>query len=191
LKIKSSDLFSLFSSFVTEGGNINHIAIYPSEFGKQRMQREELEGPPKEIFKKTAKPDGESDDPKEGSEVEEEEDDEDDENIKNDLLQEGNDQDFDSGALRSYQLDRLRYYYGVINCSDKATAQKIYETTDGTEYQSSSNFLDLRFIPDDVTFEDEPRDECRTMPSDYRPTEFVTDALQVRSITSLNDCVSF
>ncbi|KAF5520786.1 Pre-rRNA-processing protein esf1 [Colletotrichum aenigma] len=163
--IKSADLFALFTSFLpSTGGRIEKVAIYPSEFGKERMQREELEGPPKEIFKS---------DSDEESEEEEE-----DEAIKKELLEEGDAEDFDSDALRKYQLDRLRYYYAVMTCSDKATAQKVYEATDGTEYQSSSNFLDLRFVPDDVTFDDEPRDECDKMPEGYKPVEFTTDALQ-------------
>jgi hypothetical protein len=172
--IKSADLMALMSSFVPKGGRIEKVSIYPSEFGKGRMQREELEGPPKEIFKKK---DWESDESSADSE-DGSEDEEDDENIKNDLIQEGDDQDFDSDALRTYQLDRLRYYYAVVICSDEATAENIYKAVDGTEYQSSSNFMDLRFVPDEVTFDDEPRDECDSVPSDYRPTEFVTDALQ-------------
>ncbi|GKT70207.1 pre-rRNA-processing protein ESF1 [Colletotrichum tofieldiae] len=143
------------------------VSVYPSEFGKERMQREELEGPPKEIFKKSE----DSDEDSEDSEAEEEA-------IKKELLEEGDAEDFDHDALRKYQLDRLRYFYAVMTVSDKATAQKLYEATDGTEYQSSSNFLDLRFIPDDVTFDDEPRDECDKMPEGYKPVEFITDALQ-------------
>ncbi|KAF6833849.1 pre-rRNA processing protein [Colletotrichum plurivorum] len=172
--IKSADLFALFASFLPKtGGRIEKVSVYPSEFGKERMQREELEGPPKEIFKKTDE-DADSEDD-ESSEDDEEDEDED---IKKELLEEGDDQDFDSDALRRYQLDRLRYYYAVMVCSDAATAQKVYEATDGTEYQSSSNFLDLRFVPDDVTFDDEPRDECEKVPEGYKPVEFVTDALQ-------------
>ncbi|CAJ2514125.1 Uu.00g022440.m01.CDS01 [Anthostomella pinea] len=182
--IKSADLMALFSSFVPKGGRIERVSVYPSEFGKERMQREELEGPPREIFKKSAKDDAEESEPdsEDDSGVEDEdEDDEDedeDEQIKKDLLQEGDDQDFDSDALRSYQLDRLRYYYAVMVCSDTATAAKVYQSTDGTEYQTSSNFIDLRFVPDNVTFDDEPRDECDSLSADYKPTEFVTDALQ-------------
>lgn len=175
--IRSSDLLALMSSFVPKGGRIQKVSIYPSEFGKERMQREELEGPPKEIFKKGKQSDESSVDSEDDSE-DEDEDEEDDEDIKKDLIQEGDDQDFDSDALRTYQLDRLRYYYAVIVCSDEATAETIYQAVDGTEYQTSSNFMDLRFIPDEVTFDDQPRDECDTVPSDYRPTEFVTDALQ-------------
>ncbi|KAI1208375.1 uncharacterized protein F4807DRAFT_149794 [Annulohypoxylon truncatum] len=173
--IKSADLFSLFSSFVPKGGRIERISIYPSEFGKERMQREELEGPPKEIFKSS---DAQDEDSESDSEEDSDDDEDDDEKIKNELLQEGNDQDFDSDALRAYQLDRLRYYYAVMICSDTATANKIYQATDGTEYQTSSNFMDLRFIPDDVTFDDEPRDQCDSISPDYKPTEFTTAALQ-------------
>lgn len=168
--VRATDLYALFSSFAGDtGGKVERVSIYPSEFGKERMQQEELEGPPKELFK--------------GKKIEEVEEDSDedsdsDEAIRKQLMQEGDDQDFDSDALRSYQLDRLRYYYAVMECSDKETAQKIYEATDGTEYQASSNFLDLRFVPDDVTFDDEPRDECDSQPEEYQPVEFVTNALQ-------------
>ncbi|KAH7353825.1 pre-rRNA-processing protein ESF1 [Plectosphaerella cucumerina] len=176
--LKSPDLMALFSSFLPSGGKIEKVSIYPSEFGKERMQREELEGPPKEIFKPSKNRDSDDEDPDSESESDEEEDEDDDEAIKNDLIQEGDDRDFDSDALRSYQLDRLRYYYAVMIFSDKAAAQEVYESTDGTEYQSSSNFIDLRFIPDDVTFDDEPRDECDKVPEGYKPVEFITDALQ-------------
>ncbi|KAK4228551.1 putative Pre-rRNA-processing protein ESF1 [Podospora fimiseda] len=179
--IKSVDLMALFSSFVPAGGRIEKVSVYPSEFGKSRMEREEMEGPPKEIFKKFKGSDDEEDEEDSSDEDDSDNDDDDedsDEEIKKELLKDGNDEDFDSDALRTYQLDRLRYYYAVVVCSDKNTAHKIYEATDGTEYLSSSNFLDLRFIPDDVTFDDEPRDECKKVPMGYKPVDFVTDALQ-------------
>ena len=176
--VKSVDLMALFSSFLPVGGRIEKVAVYPSEFGKERMQREELEGPPKEIFKKNAAAEEDSEEAEEDNSDEDDEDVDSDEETKKELLEEGDDQDFDSDALRTYQLDRLRYYYAVVTCSDKNSAHKIYQATDGTEYQSSSNFLDLRFIPEDVTFDDEPRDECDAVPAGYKPVEFVTDALQ-------------
>ncbi|KAI0159652.1 hypothetical protein GGR57DRAFT_433450 [Xylariaceae sp. FL1272] len=174
--IKAVDLMALFSSFAPKEGRVEKVSIYPSEFGKERMQREELEGPPKEIFKRAAK---DEDEDESGSEDSEDDSDEDeDEKIKNQIIQEGDDEDFDGDALRSYQLDRLRYYYAVVSCSDPVTAEKIYTSCDGTEYLASSNFIDLRFIPDDVTFDDEPRDESDSTSTSYQPTEFVTDALQ-------------
>ncbi|EPE28414.1 hypothetical protein GLAREA_09534 [Glarea lozoyensis ATCC 20868] len=172
--IRSSDLMAVFSSFVRPGGKIHKISIYPSEFGKERMEREELEGPPKEIFTQKQAEEEEWESDSEDSEDDEELDEE----IKKDLQREDGGEDFDGAALRQYQLERLRYYYAVVECSDKATAQKIYESTDGAEYLSSANFFDLRFIPDGVDFDDKPRDECDAVPPGYRPTEFVTDALQ-------------
>lgn len=171
--VKSTDLMALFASFLPAGdaGRIDKISVYPSEFGKERMQQEELEGPPKALFKNEAR--DSDDDSDDGSDSEDE-----DEKIKEKLLQEGDDQDFDSDALRAYQLDRLRYYYAVMVCSSPEAAQKIYEATDGTEYQSSSNVIDLRFVPDDVTFDDEPRDECDKVPDTYKPVDFITNALQ-------------
>jgi hypothetical protein len=172
--IKSADLMAVFSSFVRPGGKIHKISVYPSEFGKERMDREELEGPPKEIFARNQ----EEESPEPDSEDDSEDDEEVDEKIKKGLQQEDEGQDFDGAALRQYQLERLRYYYAVVVCSDEQTAQHIYESTDGTEYLSSANFFDLRFIPDGTEFEDKPRDECDAVPTGYKPTEFVTDALQ-------------
>ncbi|KAF4624724.1 hypothetical protein G7Y89_g13446 [Cudoniella acicularis] len=175
--IRSTDLMAVFSSFVPTGGKIHRISIYPSEFGKDRMEREELEGPPKEIFAKKQEEEEVSESESEDSE-DDEDDEELDEKIKKDLIQEDEAKDFDGAALRQYQLERLRYYYAVVVCSDDDTAIKIYEAVDGTEYLSSANFFDLRFIPDGTDFDDKPRDECDSVPPGYRPTEFVTDALQ-------------
>src|SRR5262249_22121537 len=112
--VRAADLMALFSSFTPPGTRVEKISIYPSEFGKKRMRREELEGPPRDIFKKASMdeevkphdPDASGD----GSGVDGDTNDadSDDETWKG-LLKEGNDEDFDSEALRSYQLDRLRY----------------------------------------------------------------------------------
>lgn len=175
--IRAVDLMAVFASFVPVGGKILKISVYKSEFGKERMEREELEGPPREIFAKRREEEeveSDSEDEEESSEDEEELD----EKIKKDLLKEDEGNEFDSAALRQYQLERLRYFYAVVVCSDDSTAKQIYDATDGREFLSSANYFDLRFIPDDTEFDEQPRDECDSVPSAYRPTEFVTDALQ-------------
>lgn len=174
---RAVDLLAVFQSFVPSGGKILKISIYPSEFGKERMEKEEL-GPP--VFAKQQEEE-DSEDSEDDSEVdsEDEEDEEDEvEKEKKELLKEDDGKDYDPAALRQYQLERLRYYYAVMICSDKETAEKVYEDTDGTEFGSSANFFDLRFIPDDTEFEDQPRDECDKVPAGFKPTEFITNALQ-------------
>ena len=170
--IQAADLMAVFSSFLPNSGRILDISIYPSEFGRERMEQEELEGPPKEIFtSKTALTQGNfsNSDPEE----------ENDEEIKRSILKPDSGEDFDSRKLRQYQLERLRYFYAVLTCSTAAVAKSLYDAVDGTEYLSSANFFDLRFIPDSTDFSsDKPRDTCQSVPPGYKPNSFVTEALQ-------------
>jgi len=84
-------------------------------------------------------------------------------------------QDFDPVALRRYQLDRLRYYYAIVEFDSVHTAKTIYEECDGTEFEKSANILDLRYVPMDVTFDDEPKDEVLEAPTNFQPKDFLTD----------------
>ena len=82
--------------------------------------------------------------------------------------------------LREYQLNRLKYYYTVIEFSSIKCADIVYKECDGLEYESTANRLDLRFIPDDMDFDDEPKDVCTELPdrAKYQPRIFFTTALQ-------------
>ncbi|PFH54421.1 hypothetical protein AMATHDRAFT_135225 [Amanita thiersii Skay4041] len=141
-------------------GQVLNVKVYPSEFGKKRMAREEKEGPPAEIFKHR----------RDGSE---------DVNEKN-IFEVGDEEDYDEDALRKYQLERLRYYYAIITCDTGDTASHIYNELDGTELERSANVIDLSFVPDDMQFDDECRDEAteKDLNTNYKPLEFVTDALR-------------
>jgi len=170
--IRAADLMAVFSSFLPTGGRVMKVAIYPSEFGKERMEREETEGPPKEIFA-SSKNDASED------EEEELDSDEEEEEIKKSMLKSDDGEEFNSTKLRKYQLERLRYYYAILTFSSKDAAKHVYDLVDGAEYLSSANFFDLRFVPDDTDFDDDkPRDDCTRIPDGYKPNEFVTDALQ-------------
>lgn len=171
--VRAEDLMAVFSSFLPTGGRVRNVKIYPSEFGKERIEREEVEGPPKEIFASNKE--------KEGSDEEDEELDSEDEEekIKQSMLKEDEGEEFNSTQLRRYQLERLRYYYAILTFSSKEAAKHVYDLVDGAEYLSSANFFDLRFVPEETDFsEDTPRDECDRIPDGYKPNEFVTDALQ-------------
>ncbi|KAH3900240.1 pre-rRNA-processing protein ESF1 SCDLUD_003211 [Saccharomycodes ludwigii] len=165
--IRAADLMITFNSFVPKGGKIIKVVIYPSEFGRERMQREEVEGPPRELFKK-----------KKNHSKKDREDNED-IDIK-DLYDEGDaDEDYDIKTLRRYQLERLRYYYAIVYCNNVATAKAICDNCDHTEYEASSNMFDLRYVPDDMVFDnDTAKDECSEITKNYKPLDFTTDALQ-------------
>lgn len=171
--IRAVDIMAVASSFAPKGGGIESVAIYPSEFGRERMEKEELDGPPREIFASSKRNEEDSSD----EDVDEEDDDE---KIKRQLQREqvSEGQEFDTAKLRQYQLDRLRYFYAVITCNSDATARALYDSMDSREYLTSSNFFDLRFIPDGTSFEDDqPRDECNQLPAGYKPNDFRTEAL--------------
>ncbi|KAG0330559.1 pre-rRNA-processing protein esf1 [Dissophora globulifera] len=172
--VKATDLFKVFSGFKPEQGAIRSVRIYPSEFGKERMEREEREGPPAEIFMKKSSSSKNGDD----SDSEDEDDEVIDEKTLIKKQTEEGGEEVDNDALRQYQLDRLKYFYAVVDCDSLETAKAICEACDGAEYESSANFFDLRYIPDGMEFEDVPRDEAFGAPENYKPNEFTTQVFQ-------------
>ncbi|XP_072240138.1 ESF1 homolog [Leuresthes tenuis] len=146
-RMKAKDLLVLFSSFVPKGGAALSVKIYPSEFGKERLKVEETQGPPE----LKALPDDSEDDTEEESVYRE--------------------------KMRDYQFKRLKYFYAVVECDSVDTAAKLYEECDGYEYESSCSVLDLRFVPDDVAFDEEPKDVATDVNlSAYTPKLFTSSA---------------
>eukprot|EP00794_Sanderia_malayensis_P017593 gene17593-19346_t len=96
---------------------------------------------------------------------------------------------FQLEKLREYQLKRLKYYYAIVDCDSKETANKIYDEYDGLEYELSATRLDLRFVPEDMDFEDEPTSITTQAPllHNYRPTAFINTALQQTTVRSTWD----
>ncbi|KAK6128125.1 hypothetical protein DH2020_038128 [Rehmannia glutinosa] len=151
-QVRAVDLYVLLSSFLPKGGQILSVAVYPSEFGLKRMEEEAVRGPVG-LF----------------DEEEEEHDD-------------GEDDEIDNNKLRAYELSRLRYYYAVVECDSSATADYLYNSCDGVEFERSANKLDLRFIPDSMDFKHQPRDVATEAPADYEGLDFQTRALQHSNI---------
>ncbi|XP_030413837.1 ESF1 homolog isoform X2 [Gopherus evgoodei] len=149
-RLKAKDLLALFNSFIPKGGVIFSVKIYPSEFGKQRLKKEELQGPVELLSL-----------PENGTE-------------QNWICRE---------MLRDYEFKRLKYFYAVVECDSPETANTIYEACDGLEFESSCSFVDLRFIPDDVTFDDEPKDIASEVDgAAYKPKYFRSGAMGTSTV---------
>ncbi|CAL8091815.1 unnamed protein product [Orchesella dallaii] len=171
-RVRAVDLMVLLSSFLPPGGVIESINIYPSEYGKQRMAEEDVQGP-KELVGDRVKTEVCSDDDEDFEDSNDGSGDSEDED--------GEGSRYHREKLRQYQLNRLKYYYAVAEFDSRETAEKVYAECDGMEYESSAAKVDLRFIPDEMNFdEDQPKDSCTEMPdsSKYRPRFFTTTALQ-------------
>ncbi|KAJ2920232.1 hypothetical protein MD484_g144, partial [Candolleomyces efflorescens] len=143
-------------------GKVLSVVVYPSDFGKERMAREEKEGPPMEIFKKK----------KDSEEI-----------TEKSLYETGGEDQVDDSALRKYQLDRLRYYYAIVTCDTTEAASHVYDELHGTELERSANMFDLSFVPDEMTFDNEPRDEATDIEgTSAKGIDFVTAVIDLASL---------
>ncbi|XP_033219217.1 ESF1 homolog [Belonocnema kinseyi] len=154
--IRAVDIMTSLHSFAPSGGLIHSVTIYPSEFGLKRLEDEEVNGPTELIDK-----------------------------CINDIdkaNEEGS--SYHMEKLRQYELNKLRYYYAVIVCDSPETADKIWNKSRNFEYESSGIKYDLRFIPDDMDFDQVPTEFCDKLPnfSTYQPRIFTTTALQQEKV---------
>uniref|UniRef100_A0AC34G5X1 ESF1-like protein n=1 Tax=Panagrolaimus sp. ES5 TaxID=591445 RepID=A0AC34G5X1_9BILA len=156
--VKGEDLLLLLQSFKPASGEVKAVAIYLSDFGAERLEAEEKEGPKMEI--KKVNPDKKVVD---GQDIDEE----------------------TRSAIRIYQFDRMRYYYAVVECDTVETATSIYEACDRVEYESSGVQLDLRFIPDVTIFEESRLRERVTIDNinvnKYKANYFETAAIRFQN----------
>ncbi|KAG2273403.1 hypothetical protein Bca52824_067958 [Brassica carinata] len=154
--VSAKDLYVVLNSFLPRDGRLLSVAVYPSEFGLERMKHEEIHGPAIGGDKK--------------SDDDEEDDDE------------GEDKDAINETIRDYEKSKLRYYFGVAECDSSATADHLYKQCDGIEFERSSNKLDLRFIPDSMEFKHPPRDIATEVPATYHGLDFQSQALQMSKV---------
>ena len=220
-------LQSFCSSMSLDRGSVKSVTVYPSDYGLQRMEAENLHGPPKEIWNVRSSPSpsesgsgSESDDEDNGSDVEDtrgkihlmKKDNMNDsfkksKEFERDTYGTGivfnfNDAENENGhphddkdatsrsksgginelALREYELSKLRYYFAIAELDNASVAEKLYAELDGIEFEHSSVAMDLRFVPNDISFEGrQVRDRyVGSISATYAPPEnFVVDALQV------------
>lgn len=252
--MSAEDIMAILQSFCStlslQSGSVKAVTVYPSDYGLERIEAENMYGPPKEIWGGTNTR-GSSGADESGSESESssDPDDEDEDESGNihifekdnqeELLKSGisfnekvrKKREFERGAssaglvfnlenadsddealndscaskpssskaevkadkgdsinalaLREYELSKLRYYFAIAELDNPSVAEKLYEELDGIEFEHSSMALDLRYVPNDVSFEGRKvRDRYEgNMSAGYTPPEgFVVNALQVGNV---------
>ncbi|VAH29387.1 unnamed protein product [Triticum turgidum subsp. durum] len=194
------DLYMVMTSCIPKGGRVLSVSIYPSEFGLECMNIETTQGPSSLLgIHGDSDGDGGEDDNDNGNDSDsDEEDDEDrehdseddndndndgDEDDDNDSDEDDDeedehDSDSENNKLRTYELNRLRYYYAVVVCDSSTTANHLYTTLDGTEFLKTANVFDLQFISDSMEFKHPARDVATEAPPNYKEPDFETRALQ-------------
>ena len=128
------------ASFKPQGGSIARVSVFLSDFGQQRMKNEDIQGPAELL-------------------------DQSDFQAAEGVSHEG--RGYSNERLRQYQLQRLNYYYAVVECDSRGgcwdsslavpfkdrtislplsadTAEHIYEECDGLQYEHCGGKLDLR-----------------------------------------------
>ena len=171
-RVSAADIYLALYSFCSEQSGLKSVKIYMSEFGRKRLEEEDKLGP--EELRQRKSSNTQNDDPEnEGNSSSEDSDLE---------LGDNNHEEQEKNArerVRKYQVNRLRYYYAVAEFANVASADSVYKSCDGTEYELSGTRFDLRFIPDDTSFDEEPTDTCVGMPDPetYKPKSFFNTAL--------------
>ena len=149
-RLGARDILAVLKSFVPPGGVVRRVAVYPSKYGLERMAEEAVAGP-QGIWKATkrewmdrdgtrrkvrpgaAEGDHEEDGDKSRDDGEQEEDEG--EDAESSSSDEDNDDAFDPEKLREYELNKLKYYFAVIECDSVHTANHLYEECDGMEVE--------------------------------------------------------
>lgn len=161
-RVGAEDIFLALSSFCPATGSLKQVDIFLSEFGAERLAEEETLGP---------------------KELRSQADQDEQEDVYTDLTKNKKKaMQAEKAAIervREYQINRLKYYYAIIEFDSVASANSVYEECDGMEYELSATRFDLRFVPDDMQF-GEPSSSCTSLPnqSTYQPKSFMTTALQ-------------
>lgn len=170
MHINAEDIMALFNSLKPKEGIIKRVIVYPSEFGLKRMEIENKEGP-SEIWRGDEEPKHNEEKPnnsqkkKKSKTIEKD--------INEWIAKVNKPTDFDPIKLRKYEKDRLKYYYAIIECDSKQTAEHIYSECDGTEFELTGMKIDLRFVPEKTKFPYEPKETCDYIPVTGKVNNFL------------------
>ncbi|KAK2962266.1 putative ESF1 like protein [Blattamonas nauphoetae] len=159
------DIYLCLKSALPSTGSLKTIKLYLSEFGKKMMQKDISDGPQAVIAALHGVSLDEMMQKDEEIEVNEEQEQE---SSTDDSASPGThlkssrelseEKQKENEAMREYEASKLRYFYAVADFDSVATANHIYAECNDVEIMDSGNALDLRVVPDEETFDEEPVD---------------------------------
>lgn len=147
--VTAVDLFVVIQSFLDSnapGRKVNRVTVHKSDFGADRMEREEMYGPLIEGM-----PEDEDDSLKSQEEIR--------------ILDEQRD-----AAIRKYERLKRMYYFAIAEFDSINSACIVYDELDGVSGGFISECLDMRFVPEDTpdpSFKRSPVSEADKVPAGY------------------------
>lgn len=141
-RVTPRDIYVLASSFLPADGALRRVTIYPSEEGLAKLPQDERAGPGViEALDSLAEDDGVTEWPGEGR---------DDKGVVLEELESALSEPKAKrlNMCRKYEIERLSFFYAILDFDSSETANTVYEAIDGTEYESSGCRIDLYFVED-------------------------------------------
>jgi hypothetical protein len=149
--ITATDLYVLIQNFLDDnapGRKLLNITIHKSDYGAERLEKEEQYGPQIEGL-----PQDDDDSVKTKEEL--------------DRIEQQRD-----AAIRKYEKQRKLYYFGIAKFDSINTACIVYDELDGIAAGVCAESLDLRFVPEgtsDPSSKRDPVSTCTEIPEGYTP----------------------
>ncbi|CAL5996195.1 Protein_required for cell viability [Hexamita inflata] len=180
-RINSQDLYVLASSFIPTGGALKFVSVYQSNYGRNALKLEEVNGPDLQKFQKeafasqiTAEPDTlkrykklMTQDPATAMEI----------ILQNPVMVEK----ISNHKVRLYEMDKQNFYYAVLEFDSKKTCETVFNQIQGFEFESIGCILQCLVLEDETWesmksqakfFENEPagylKSKCDEMPLNYQ-----------------------
>lgn len=112
------------------------------------MKRDSLYGPPKEMFNTKSKMKEKRRRMKHGSKSKN--DNEQDEFSEDEFALNEMDDGKQMALLRKYEVNKLKYFYAIVTCDTKRTANSIVAEYDNFEFELTNMRLSLSLVPDET-----------------------------------------
>ena len=78
-----------------------------------------------------------------------------------------NDDGKNLAQLRKYEVNKMKYFYGIIYCNSKKTAKHIFKEYNGFEFELTNINLNLSFVDDNLQFPQKLKEEADDVPPGY------------------------